>query len=249
MSTHTPAPTALTTLFPAPAETLPLPTLPPLVSALANAVAQAGGRALLVGGFVRDLLSGHAPGDLDLEIFGLEAPVLENLTQKLARGKIVGKDFGILKLAGLDVSLPNPSDTQAVMDSFRLLPGFPSPRPLDAATSPSTPWHATPSPVSSLTAGADCLTSEPASCAPSPKKPSLKTLSEYFEQFSLFLDSPSHPLHLPVRSAPVWHPSSPLSRESASSMSSKSSCSKVAGRSVVSSSPWTPVYFKRCSPS
>lgn len=104
-------------LFPAPLERLPLPPLPPLALTFAREVALAGGRALLVGGFVRDLLLDHTPGDLDLEVFGIEAPQLQALAQRLARGKLVGKDFGILKLDGLDVSLPR-AERQAGQEGF-----------------------------------------------------------------------------------------------------------------------------------
>ena len=44
---------------------------PPLTS-IVEAIAAAGGRALLVGGWVRDHLLGIDSKDLDFEVFGLE---------------------------------------------------------------------------------------------------------------------------------------------------------------------------------
>ena len=50
----------------------PAPT-PPIAGAMARAIADAGGRALIVGGWVRDQLLGHPSKDVDLEVFGLDA--------------------------------------------------------------------------------------------------------------------------------------------------------------------------------
>lgn len=70
-------------------------------------------RALLVGGFVRDLLFGLQPKDLDMEVFGVSPEQLESLLETLFPGcvKTVGKSFGILKVhlasdLEFDVSLP-----------------------------------------------------------------------------------------------------------------------------------------------
>ena len=48
-----------------------MPELPEKVIALARAVHDAGGRALLVGGCVRDALMGKEPKDWDLEVYNL----------------------------------------------------------------------------------------------------------------------------------------------------------------------------------
>ena len=41
---------------------------------IATAVRDAGGRALVVGGWVRDRLLGHESPDIDIEVFGMESP-------------------------------------------------------------------------------------------------------------------------------------------------------------------------------
>ncbi len=82
--------------------------------ALARAVQTRGGRALLVGGYVRDELLGRAPKDADIEVYGLEAPALRATLETLGRVDCVGESFRVYKLVWhahkirheLDVSLP-----------------------------------------------------------------------------------------------------------------------------------------------
>ncbi len=78
------------------------------LAGLAQSIRKAGGRAFLVGGAVRDILLGGKPTDFDMEIFGLPAPALERVLGSHGRFDVVGKAFGVYKLAGLpiDVSLP-----------------------------------------------------------------------------------------------------------------------------------------------
>jgi tRNA nucleotidyltransferase (CCA-adding enzyme) len=81
---------------------------------VAGAARDLGGRALLVGGFVRDELLGENPKDADIEVYGLEAPVLRGMLEKLGRVDCVGESFRVYKLVWhshkvryeLDVSLP-----------------------------------------------------------------------------------------------------------------------------------------------
>lgn len=71
-------------------------------------IRQAGGRAWLVGGCVRDNALGLSVRDLDVEVFGLSADDLQaTLTQSFTLD-LVGRSFGIIKLKGLsiDVGLP-----------------------------------------------------------------------------------------------------------------------------------------------
>lgn len=84
------------------------PTLRTALDTLCRGVQGAGGRALLVGGSVRDALLGLPAKDLDLEVFGLRPDVLR---QTLARDfdlDLVGESFGVLKIHHLpiDVAIP-----------------------------------------------------------------------------------------------------------------------------------------------
>ncbi len=81
---------------------------------VALAARERGGRALLVGGFVRDELLGLHPKDADSEVYGIEAPVLRELLKRFGRVECVGESFRVYKLVWwahkerfeLDVSLP-----------------------------------------------------------------------------------------------------------------------------------------------
>ena len=80
---------------------------PPL-DAIIKAITGAGGRALIVGGWVRDHLLGIASKDLDFEVFGLELDRLERVLRRFGRVQRVGKQFGVLRIQGLDVDFSLP---------------------------------------------------------------------------------------------------------------------------------------------
>ena len=88
-----------------------------LAHRVARAVRDAGGRALIVGGWVRDDLldrasqpRGSAGGaerkDIDVEVFGLPAERLRTVLAGLGPVNTVGAAFAVFKLGPLDVSLP-----------------------------------------------------------------------------------------------------------------------------------------------
>ncbi len=81
------------------------------VIAIAEAVRAAGGRALVVGGWVRDRLLGTALPDpaaanVDLEVFGVPADRLRSMLEAFGRVEAVGAAFQVYKLGSIDVSLP-----------------------------------------------------------------------------------------------------------------------------------------------
>jgi tRNA nucleotidyltransferase (CCA-adding enzyme) len=72
-----------------------------------------GGRALLVGGMVRDLVRDLPVTDGDVEVYGVPAAALRELLEELFSGRVhdVGRAFSVYKVTlddthGLDVSLP-----------------------------------------------------------------------------------------------------------------------------------------------
>jgi tRNA nucleotidyltransferase (CCA-adding enzyme) len=80
---------------------------PEKVLSLARAIHEAGGRALLVGGCVRDELMGKQPKDWDLEIYQLDAVRLREILDQFGSVNVVGESFTVYKLGShLDVSIP-----------------------------------------------------------------------------------------------------------------------------------------------
>jgi tRNA nucleotidyltransferase (CCA-adding enzyme) len=73
---------------------------------VAQAVREAGGRALCVGGFVRDRILRKTSKDLDIEVFGIPEERLLPLLQSLGRVEPVGQAFPVYKLGAIDVALP-----------------------------------------------------------------------------------------------------------------------------------------------
>ncbi|USN51840.1 MAG: HD domain-containing protein [Myxococcales bacterium] len=81
---------------------------------LISVIEKFGGKALLVGGCVRDHLLGITAKDFDIEVYGLESKALEEILSKNFSVYAVGKSFGIFKVSvqlnneqkTFDVALP-----------------------------------------------------------------------------------------------------------------------------------------------
>ena len=74
--------------------------------AMARRVRDAGGRALIVGGWVRDRLMGRPSKDVDIEVYGVPAPALREVLSGFGNVNTVGESFTVYKVAGIDVALP-----------------------------------------------------------------------------------------------------------------------------------------------
>ncbi len=72
--------------------------IPETVLKLAAAVRQAHGRALLVGGCVRDELMGRQPKDWDVEIYGIQPQRLREMLDAFGPVNVVGEAFTVYKL-------------------------------------------------------------------------------------------------------------------------------------------------------
>lgn len=77
---------------------------------IAEACRDVGGRALMVGGSVRDMLLGRVPNDFDVEIYGIPPEDVEKLMREFGEVSDVGKAFAILKIVvdeiDIDVAVP-----------------------------------------------------------------------------------------------------------------------------------------------
>lgn len=80
---------------------------PKKIIEFAEKIKQNGGRAMLVGGCVRDELMGIEPKDFDLEIYGIEPFHLREILDSFGRVDAVGEAFTVYKIGqDLDVALP-----------------------------------------------------------------------------------------------------------------------------------------------
>jgi tRNA nucleotidyltransferase (CCA-adding enzyme) len=75
-------------------------------AAIARAVKDEHGRALFVGGWVRDRLLGIPSKDVDVEVFGLPADRLRELLRRFGPVNAVGESFTVFKVDDVDVALP-----------------------------------------------------------------------------------------------------------------------------------------------
>ena len=86
---------------------------------ISSAVKEAGGRAYLVGGCVRDALLGIAPKDVDMEIYGLEPERIESILSRRFRFEVVGKSFGVWILKGYDIDVSVPRRERKVGEGHK----------------------------------------------------------------------------------------------------------------------------------
>ena len=81
--------------------------VPEKVIQISKAVDEAGGRALLVGGCVRDMIMQKRPKDFDLEVYKVEPARLREILERFGKVNTVGEAFTVYKLGNdLDVSIP-----------------------------------------------------------------------------------------------------------------------------------------------
>ena len=79
-----------------------------LIKKIALRAKEMGGRAMLVGGCVRDGLLGRESADIDCEVYGLAPEALRQLAEEFGSVDESGARFGIfsLKEAGIDLAVP-----------------------------------------------------------------------------------------------------------------------------------------------
>jgi tRNA nucleotidyltransferase (CCA-adding enzyme) len=73
---------------------------------IAQTVRDAGGRALVVGGWVRDRLLGIDSKDIDMEVFGVPAGTLGPLLAGFGKVEPIGQSFPVYKIGTIDIGLP-----------------------------------------------------------------------------------------------------------------------------------------------
>lgn len=78
------------------------------VREVARLAKESGGRALLVGGCVRDALLGKPAKDFDIEVYGISPDALQGILARSFRLDLVGASFGVVKLHGHDIDVAIP---------------------------------------------------------------------------------------------------------------------------------------------
>ncbi len=103
---------------------------------LCELVKKNGGRALLVGGCVRDSALGLPAKDLDIEVYGIKATTLEAILSRHFTINLVGQAFGVMKLQGfpIDVALPRRESKHGRGHRGFIIDSDPQMDPVDAAS-------------------------------------------------------------------------------------------------------------------
>jgi tRNA nucleotidyltransferase (CCA-adding enzyme) len=107
--------------------------VPAAAREIAGAVLRAGGRAFIVGGWVRDRLLHRPSKDIDIEVFGLPAERLREVLESLGRVETVGESFQVFKAGEIDVSLPRRESKIGRGHKGFAVTGDPSLSPTEAA--------------------------------------------------------------------------------------------------------------------
>ena len=86
---------------------------------IAREIAMAGGRAFVVGGYVRDHLRGEPSKDLDIEVYGIDLDALRDLLERHGSVLSVGRAFGVLRLKDLNADFSVPRRDSKVAPGHR----------------------------------------------------------------------------------------------------------------------------------
>ncbi|MEX0869961.1 MAG: CCA tRNA nucleotidyltransferase [Candidatus Spechtbacterales bacterium] len=106
---------------------------------IAKEIRSRGGRALLVGGGVRDALMGVQSKDTDIEVYGMESEQIEEVIKGMNPEYIdtVGRSFGVLKTKlgeyEFDISIPRTESKQGEGHKGFEIKGDPNMSPKEAA--------------------------------------------------------------------------------------------------------------------
>lgn len=85
-----------------------------LARSIAEAVAEAGGRVMFVGGFVRDHLMGISCKDIDIEVYGITPACLRGILEEFGQVLEKGVSFGVYGLAHTDLDIAMPRRERCV---------------------------------------------------------------------------------------------------------------------------------------
>lgn len=90
-----------------------------LANAIAESVAERGGTAYFVGGYVRDALRGIDSEDIDIEIHGITPEALQDILSRFGECLTVGAPFGVYNIKGYEVDFALPRTETATGSGHR----------------------------------------------------------------------------------------------------------------------------------
>ncbi|MFY9556931.1 MAG: HD domain-containing protein [Blastocatellia bacterium] len=90
------------------------------VLSLCEAMRAAGGRAMLVGGWVRDRLLGIDSKDFDIEVYGLEPQRLREVLEQIGQVNTVGEHFSVYKLVSQSARFIGSQTSSSTDDAERI---------------------------------------------------------------------------------------------------------------------------------
>ena len=86
---------------------------------VSKAIKGAGGRAILVGGWVRDHKLGKQSKDIDIEIYGLDARTVEETLAQFGEVISIGRAFGVFRIKGMNTDFSLPRTDNKVSEGHR----------------------------------------------------------------------------------------------------------------------------------
>lgn len=98
----------------------------PIILQVDSRVRARGGKVLIVGGAVRNIIMGLPISDVDTEVYGVSLEDLQQILTSFGHVNYVGKSFGVLRLVGvpLDWSIPR-KDQSGRKPEVTLIPDLP----------------------------------------------------------------------------------------------------------------------------
>lgn len=116
--------------------------------AILNELQEKGKQALVVGGAVRDAITGNIPKDIDIEVYGVSYPELQEILGKYSNHiDFAGKQFGVIKFTDnegnpYDFSIPRRENKRegGLHTDFDIVPD-PNMTPKDAASRRDFTWN------------------------------------------------------------------------------------------------------------
>ncbi|TDX52127.1 CCA tRNA nucleotidyltransferase [Orenia marismortui] len=85
-------------------------------------ITSSGGKAYIVGGYVRDKILNVESKDVDIEVYGITPQELKNILQNYGRIRLVGKSYPIYLLEDYEFSFPHKTEVGVKGEHYKVDP-------------------------------------------------------------------------------------------------------------------------------